>query len=164
MNHSQIHELDPIVALSPLVVNNDTEGKGATIDTRGAEACLLVAHVGASGDTLASGTSLALKVQHADTDADGSDPEDGDFTDVTDPQHLVLDPSRGDTLDEATGVFRTIDDPAEDDVTVKVAYLGDKPFVRLVVDTTGTHTNGTPIAAFAILGRLRRSVGGATPV
>ncbi len=162
MNHSQIHELDAVVALAPIVVNNDTEGTGLTIDTRGAESCLFLVNIGISGDTLSGSLKHDVLVQHADTDLDGSDPEDGDFTTVTDEDFLILDPAASDVL--SSGIIRTIDDAAEDPTLVRVAYVGDKPFVRVKIDTTGTHTNGTPMSALAVLGRLRRSVGGATPV
>lgn len=161
-NFSQLRSIDVQTALDPIVVNDDTEGTGLSIDTRGAEACMLVAHVGVSGDVLSPTVKHDLILQHADTDADGTDPEAADFTAVTDAQMVVVDD--GVTFDEATGRFATIDDAAEDPAVHRIAYVGDKAFVRLVVDTTGAHTNGTPMSALAVLGHLRRSVGGATPV
>lgn len=131
-------------ALRAIVVNNDTEGKGATIDTQGHEACTIVASVGASGDTLSGSVKHDFKLQHSDTTTDG------DFTDVVDDEYVV-----GQTPNASTGVFLTIDDAAEDDVEFKVGYVGPKRYVRLVDDTTGTHTNGTPMAAIAVLGHSR---------
>lgn len=159
---SQIHSTLIEAAIVPIVVNNDTEGKGLGIDLRGAEACQFVAHVGDSGDTLSGTVWLALRLEHADPDGAGADPADGDYTAVLDPSFVVLDD--GVVFDEATGNFAVIDAPAEDQAVFRAAYVGDKAFARLIVDTTGTHTNGTPISALAVKGHLRQSVGGAVAV
>lgn len=161
MNISQAHSLEPVRAIAPITLNNDTEGTGLTIDTRDCEAILFVFDIGVSGDTLSGSLKLDLKLQHADTDADGSDPEDGDFATVTDADMIVLPDSALSVA--AGGEFATIDDAAEDDVVVVAAYVGDKPFVRAFVDTTGTHTTGTLVSCHAIKGHLRKSVGGAVP-
>lgn len=161
MNFSQAHSLKPVRAIAPITLNNDTEGTGLTIDTRDCEAVLFVFDIGVSGDTLAGDLKLDLKLQHADADADGSDPETGDFTTVTDADHIVL--ADADLSVAAGGEFATIDAAAEDDVLVVAAYVGTKPFVRAFVDTTGTHTTGTLVAAYAVKGHLKESVGGAVP-
>lgn len=159
MNISQFHSLDVVSALTPAVVNDDTEGTGTIVDLRGAEAALVVVHVGISGDTLSGSLKHDFKLQHADTDADGSDPETGDFVAVEADDVILAD---GLSLG-AAGLIQTIDDAAEDPAVIKVAYVGDKPFIRILDDTTGTHTNGTPMSALVIKGHLRRSTGGAVP-
>lgn len=138
------NNIDVREALETIVVNNDTEGKGVGIDLKGYNACEFAVAVGQSGDTLSGSVLLALKLQHSDTDVDG------DYADV----------AAADLLGGVSGAnFGTIDDPAEDGVVVQVGYVGSKRFVRLIVDTTGTHTNGTPIGAVAILGRERHTGG-----
>ena len=125
----------------PIVVNNDTEGTGTAVDLQGFESATLIVHVGASGDTL-SGTVLhTINLQHSDTTTSG------DFTTVAAADCIGTN-----------GVV--IDDPAEDDVILKIGYSGTKRYVRAFVDTTGTHSNGTPISACVVRGRGRH-IGGA---
>lgn len=135
------NNIDVFEALETIVVNNDTEGTGNTIDLKGYNACELSVLVGQSGDVLAAGTKFDLTLQHSD---DGSAWANVDAANV---------------LGAAGAVFATIDDPAEDGVVVSVGYIGPKRFVRVFVDTTGTHTNGTPIGAVAILSRERHTGG-----
>jgi hypothetical protein len=137
-------------ALETIVVNNDTEGTGASVDLRGHNAAEMIVDVGLSGDVLSGSVFLELKLQHSD---DGSA-----WTAVSDADFML-----GATPD-ANGRFALIDDPAEDQVVVKVGYIGPKRFIRLFVDTTGTHTNGTPIGAVAVLGRERHAPAGAQAV
>jgi hypothetical protein len=138
------NNIDVVEALETIVVNNDTEGKGSGIDLKGYNACEFAVAVGQSGDVLSAGVKLDLKLQHSDTDVDGN------YADV----------AAADILGGLSGaIFATIDDPAEDGVVVQAGYIGSKRFVRVIVDTTGTHTNGTPIGAVAILGRERHTGG-----
>lgn len=132
-------------ALEAIVVNNDTEGTGPAVDLRGFNAAEIIVDVGASGDTLSGSVYFELKLQHSD---DGST-----WSAVADANFML-----GATPD-ANGRFALIDDPAEDSVVVKVGYVGPKRFIRLFIDTTGTHTNGTPIAAVAVLSRERHTGG-----
>lgn len=146
---SEYHSLKVVDALTAKVVNDDTEGTGADIDTIGYNSCLIVANVGVSGDTLAADLDHNFKLEHADDDGSGA-PDT--YAAVTSAADVV-----GATPDSSTGVFQTIDAAAEDPAVLKVAYVGPKRWVRLVDDTAGTHTNGTPMAAFAILGHPQDS-------
>lgn len=137
------NNIDVIEALETIVVNNDTEGKGTAVDLKGYNSCVVAVAVGQSGDTLSGAVYHTVKLQHSDT------PTDGDFADV----------AAADILGPATASIAVIDDPTEDGVTVSAGYIGSKRYVRVFVDTTGTHTNGTPIGAVAILGRERHTGG-----
>ncbi len=139
------NNVDVIEALEAIVVNNDTEGTGSSIDLKGYNSAEMAVTVGQSGDVLSGSVFLELKLQHSD---DGSA-----WSAVSSPNDML-----GATPD-ANGRFSLIDDPAEDGVTVAVGYIGPKRFIRVFVDTTGTHTNGTPIGAVAILGRERHTGG-----
>lgn len=139
------NNIDVVKAIEAIVVNNDTEGTGLTIDLQGYNACEFVVNVGASGDTLSGSLKLDLKLQHGDL-ANGTD------------MAAVADADLLGTF--ATGaIFATIDDPAEDSAVFQVGYIGSKRYVRVFVDTTGTHTNGTPLSAVAILSRERHTGG-----
>lgn len=129
--HNNITLVQSIV---PIVVNNDTEGTGVGVDTKGFEAAEMVFHFGDSGDTLSGALSILPVLQESDTLGSG-------YTDV----------AAADLL----GALTIIDAPAEDQVVQSVGYVGNKRYIRAFLDTTGTHTNGTPCSAVAILHRDR---------
>lgn len=124
-----------VQVLTPNVVNDDTDGTaGAAADMKGYESALLVAQIGVSGDTLSGSVKLIPVAMESDSPTSG-------FTAV----------AAADLL----GAFTLVDDPAEDDVVQTVAYIGTKRYVKVNIDTTGTHTNGTPCSACVILGHPR---------
>lgn len=141
--------------MPPLVVNNDTEGKpadGSGVDTKGFDTCEIVVHVGDSGDTLAGGLKHELILQHSDTtDVDAS------YSAVTSLNDVIIGSDPRVTTIGGTGIFATIDAPTLDQKTFRIGYRGSKRFVRAIVDTTGTHTNGTPIGMIGILGKASQS-------
>lgn len=136
--HNLYDSLSVVKTLEPNVVNNDTDGTGVAVDLAGYETAMMVFEVGASGDTLSGSVYLDLILQES---ADGSTG--------------WAAPAAADVENNSV----RIDDPAEDSVVVKVGYKGEKRYIRAFVDTTGTHTNGTPIGACVVLGRARH-VGG----
>lgn len=123
-------------ALESQVVTADQDGDG--IDTQGFDSVMFTVPVGASGDTLSGSVFIELEVEESDDDAVYSDVADSDLSSFV-----------AGTND---GTFALIDDPAEDAQVYSVGYKGNSRYVRLVVNVTGTHTNGTPIGAVAILG------------
>jgi hypothetical protein len=134
-------------ALETIVVNNDSEGTGDVVDLAGYEAAELIVDVGESGDTLSGSVYFDLILKEGDA-SDGSG-----MTAVAEADVLG---------DWATGgIFATVDAAAEDGAVFHVGYIGSKRYIRLYVDVTGTHTNGTPIGAVVVCGRARH-LGGAT--
>ena len=138
-NHSHLKYLS---ALDPILGNNDTEGTGITIDRLGAESVEFVCQFGISGDTLAAGLNVKAILQH------------GDLANASDMAFVPDADMIGGLADGAGGIC-LIDDPAEDPAAFKVGYKGSKRYLRVFLDFTGTHTNGIPISALAILGQLR---------
>ncbi len=134
-------------AMPANIVNDDTDGTGASIDTKGYESVLFAVSVGISGDTLSGSLKHEFLVEHADDN--GSDAP-GSFAAVTDAADLV-----GVTPTAVTGIFAIIDAAAEDPDTLEFGYVGNKRWVRFRDETTGTHTVGTPMAGVAILGHPR---------
>lgn len=126
-----------VSALDAIVVNDDTEGTGAAIDLQGYEGAELIVNCGISGDTLSGSVKYDLVLKECDTSG-------GTYTAVA--QADVV----GGTV--TSGVFATVDDAAEDPAVFRIGYIGSKRYIKLFVDTTGTHTNGTPMAAVALLG------------
>lgn len=130
--------------LAPIVVNNDTEGTPANgLDTKGFGAAELVALLGVSGDTLSGSVKIDVKLQESD--------DDSTYTAVAADDALVGSDGVA-AAPDANGIIATIDAAAEDETKIRVGYIGGKRYVRLILDTTGTHTNGTPAAILGILG------------
>jgi hypothetical protein len=135
----QFHDLLPVKTLTPILGHTTAEGTGDAVDLAGFESALMLAHVGVSGDTLAAGLKWTVQFQESDTTTPG------DFTDIA-----AADLVGGDNA-------VVIDDPAEDDVVIARAYVGAKRYLRILFTQTGTHTNGTPIAAVVIKGKPRHA-------
>lgn len=133
------HNLSVVNMLSAIVGNNDTEGTpAASIDTKGYESAVAVAAIGVSGDTLSGAVKIDVVAEESDDNLS--------FTPITTASQI-----QGATPD-SNGIVATIDDAAEDDVIVKIGFLNFKRYVRLRLDFTGTHTNGTPIAMLGLRG------------
>ena len=134
-----IHDLLPVSTLTPILGHTTAQGTGLGVDLAGFEGAAMLAHVGVSGDTLAAGLKWTAQFQESDTMTPG------DFTDI----------AAADLLGGANNVV--IDDAAEDDVIIARSYIGAKRYVRILFTQTGTHTNGTPIAAVIIKGKPRHA-------
>lgn len=104
----------------------------AACDLRNHDGSLLSVNMGNSGDTLSGSVYIELEVEDS--------PDGSTWTDV--PDALIT----GAVTGSNTGTFAKVDAPAEDSRIFTTAYLGREAWVRIVVNLTGTHTNGTPIS------------------
>ena len=138
-NVDVVRLLDPVLTAPTVDRDGDVD-----VDLKGYNSCEIVVAVGESGDTLAAGLNVSLELEESD--------DDSTYTDVADAQ--LLGATGG-----GSGQFALINDPAEDDTVYRVGYVGSKRYVRLKVNVTGTHTNGIPIGAVALLGRERHTGG-----
>jgi hypothetical protein len=127
-----------VQTLDPATVTGTSDVNGATVDRQGFDSVEHIVLFGESGDTLSGSVYFDVTIQESD--------DDSTWTDVTTAADVV-----GATPD-ANGVWTTIDAAAEDDTLYRIGYVGGKRYSRLQVELTGTHTNGTPIAACAVLG------------
>lgn len=131
--------LDVTASLAPLVRTADANGTG--VDLRGYDGALVVAHVGAEGDTLSGSVLISLELEESD--------DDSTYTDV----------AAGDMLGGvggSSGQFALIDDNAEAPAVHKIGYIGSKRYIRVVYNVTGTHTTGTPASAVIVRGLASR--------
>lgn len=124
-----------VTSIDPIVGNNTTEGTGVAVDLSDYEAAEMVFHFGISGDTLSGALLVTPTLQESDTTTGG------DFTNVAAADQL--------------GTLTVIDAAAEDPAVMAVGYTGNKRYIRALVTFTGTHTNGMPISAVAVLHRDR---------
>lgn len=123
------------------VVENDlvaptVDLNGSSVDMLGYDAVTFIADVGESNDTLSGSVKIELEVE------DSAD--DSTFTDLADANLSTA------VSGTNTGCFGVIDAAAEDAAAYSVTCRGTKRHVRPVINTTGTHTNGTPIGIIAI--------------
>lgn len=97
--------------------------------------------MGNSADTLAGGLKYDLILQHSDTD--------GSYADVTDNELI-----EGEFVDEDNGIFGVVDAPGEDTRFFEIEYKNNHPngkrWSRIILDRTGNHSSGTPLAAVGI--------------
>lgn len=119
------------------------DANGVTVDTQGYGSCVFSANVGASGDTLSGSVKAELELEHSDDGSSWSDCANADLSTAVTGTNL--------------GTWAVIDDPAEDDVEVTVAYVGSKRYARAVLNLTGTHTNGIPVSIVAVLGHPHKA-------
>lgn len=137
MINDLISNVQTSVAMGSEVLNTSEDGDD--INRVGANGGVMIqANVGVSGDTLSGSVMVELEVEESD---DGIT-----YTDVAD------DDLSSSITGTNTGTFAVIDDPAEDDLAYKTEYRGSKQYCRMVANLTGTHTNGIPIGAMALIG------------
>jgi hypothetical protein len=129
----------PVQSLAPAVRTADADGTG--VDLQGFESATIVVDTGAEGDTLSSSVKIDFKLEDSD--------DNSTFAAVT-SNTLVI----GGTVD-SNGIFLTLDANGETPQISEIGYVGGKRYVRVVADFTGSHSNGTPIAAAVIKGHPR---------
>tara|TARA_R110000823_G_scaffold236856_1_gene362476 strand:+ start:676 stop:1101 length:426 start_codon:yes stop_codon:yes gene_type:complete len=113
----------------------------AACDLLNHDGSLLIVNMGNSGDTLSASVYWELEVEDS--------PDNSTWTDVSD--YLIT----GAVTGSNTGTFAKVDAAAEDSRIFTTAYLGRQRYVRIVVNKTGTHTNGTPISSTFVRTRAR---------
>lgn len=130
-NHLQVTQV-----LDPATLTADANS--ASVDTRGFDSLMFAAAVGESGDTLSGSVYLELEVEESDDNSTWTDVADADL-------HNSVSGNN-------TGTFGVIDAAAEDDAVYVTGYKGNKRYVRVVANLTGTHTNGIPVGVVAVQG------------
>tara|TARA_R110000796_G_scaffold27008_4_gene74637 strand:+ start:3239 stop:3682 length:444 start_codon:yes stop_codon:yes gene_type:complete len=141
MNSKTYSDIKYQQLLDPVTVTADANS--ASVDLDGYESLCLLVNVGESGDTLSGSVYIELEVEESVDDSTWTDVADADLTNYL-----------AGTND---GTFALVDAAAEDDARFIVGYKGTKQYVRVVINVTGTHTNGTPIAVTGVLGTPRVS-------
>ena len=115
-----------------------TNRAGAPVDRLGFEAVEHIVLFGASGDTLSGTLKTDVKLEAS---------EDGSNWDaVTDARHVLG------AMPDENGIFATVDSDETAQNEYRVGYVGDARYSRVSLLLTGTHSNGTPVSALAVLG------------
>lgn len=113
----------------------------SAINVNGYPSAMFCVYYGDSADTLSATVYWTGKIQSCAT-------ESGTYADVGATEVLIA----------TTNLFGLINAPTEDQKIYVIGYNGTDDWVKVVVTPTGTHTNGTPIGVFAILGMPRSVV------
>lgn len=130
--HSRIktvQTLDPAVTTSAR--------SGAPVDRQGFESVEHIVQFGASGDTLSGSKKTDVKLEHSE---DGSN-----WAAVTDAKAVNGGPV------DASGYFATVNSAGTAQKEYRIGYVGNARYSRVSLVLTGTHTNGTPVSALAVL-------------
>lgn len=125
-------ENDVVNCVVARLSQSTTDINGNAVNIQAAMGAVFIASIGVTGDTLSGSVKVELELEHSD---DGTT-----FTDCADTDLSAA------VTGTNPGTWAVIDDNAEDDVVKVVTYRGEKPYVRPVVNKTGTHTNGIPLS------------------
>jgi len=128
--------VDAVTDVSAAVITSDTTA--TTVDMRGYESVVFVIDVGTAGDTLSATTKFDFKLTESS--------DDSTFTAVSDANDVI-----GATPD-TNGTVLTVDADGEAGTVYQRGYVGGERYLKLNIDVTGTHSNGTPISIVAIKG------------
>tara|TARA_R110000823_G_scaffold232606_3_gene359062 strand:- start:873 stop:1319 length:447 start_codon:yes stop_codon:yes gene_type:complete len=120
----------------PAVITGDTNGTG--VDLQGFESCVLTVNTGAEGDTLSSSVKFEFYLEDSD--------DNSSFSAVTSSKSVTGKAVSG------AGVFLTLDANGETPQITTIGYIGGKRYVRVRIDATGTHSNGTPMSITGVQG------------
>jgi hypothetical protein len=132
-----VSNLKVVSSLLPAVRTADANGSAA--DLQDFSGCMVVAHIGAPGDTLSGSVKIEMELEHSDDNSTFVDCADADLSTAVTGTN--------------TGTFAVIDANGEASQAYKVGYKGNKRYVRVVYNITGTHTTGTAGSALIIPGK-----------
>ncbi len=133
------HNIKTFQALDPAVTTQDRAG--APIDRQGFDAVEHAVLIGAAGDTLSAALKIEAKLEAS---------EDGtNWAAVTNANDVHGGPV------SAAGVFATVDAAGLAQKEYRIGYAGNARYSRVSLVLTGTHANGTPMSALAILARAQ---------
>jgi len=119
----------------------DTRGgdaNGAAIDLRGSDSAMIIVSVGTEGDTLGSGVTIAVELQHSD---DGTTWADVSGKDVQGSDDATLVEYNNNNQIPAISQF---------------GYVGYKRYLRAKWAPTGSQSTGTEGSVVVVLGNLSR--------
>ncbi len=131
-----VSKLNVVQTLDPQVYNSDQNSDSS--DMQGFDSLMIITNVGISADTLNGSNTIELELEES--------VDDSVWTDVADVDIITAVAGAND------GTFALINDAAEDEQAYKVGYIGNKRYVRAVVNFTGTHSTGTEVGIVAVRG------------
>ena len=135
------NSLKVLNTINPVVGTSDANGTG--LDLQGYESAMVVVPTGIEGDTLSASVKIDFILEESS--------DDSTYTAVTSNTSVT------DGAVDGSGIFSTLDANAETPQISTIGYIGGSRYIGVKADFTGTHSNGTPIAAQVILGTPRHN-------
>ena len=156
MTRDLVNRIRTVVALAPATVTTSTDG--LTVATQGFDAVAFQVIAGPSGDTLSTNVQVEFDLAQS---FDGTTwTYCGDYDVITTPpessSHTGIGVANGANNSGAFFVASSSTPFALVGGLQPVfgaSYIGVAPYVRCHIHLTGSHTNGIPVQAVAILGR-----------
>lgn len=109
----------------------------AAVDRQGYEAVEILLAIGAGGITFSGTNKVEFVLTHSDDNSTYSNVTDADMLGVT-----------GIT----SGIIKSLTAAHATAASYRFGYVGNKRYLKLLADFSGTHGTGTPIGAIALLG------------
>lgn len=107
------------------------------VDLKGYNAAELILAIGAGGITFSGTNKIEFVLTHSD--------DDSTYTAVDDADVLGVTVASG-------GIIKSLVEAHASAGVYRFGYVGEKRYVKLLADFSGTHGTGTPISAVALLG------------
>lgn len=123
-------DFSPVVMIGPEVLSADNTP--AAIDLQGFDAATIEIAVGVGGITFSGTNKVEFKLTHSDDDSTYTAVEDKDIIGATGITSGIIFSLK------AAHAAATVD---------RFGYIGNKRYLKLLADFSGTHGTGTPIAA-----------------
>ena len=134
-----ISHIGLVNVITPAVLAADNAP--VTIDLAGFGSAALLIQVGAGGITFNGTNKVEFKMTHSE--------DDSTYEPVT------ADDVQGVDAVDTGGIVYALKTAHPDPTVTKVGYIGNKRYLKLLADFSGTHGTGTPISAVVIKGNAR---------
>ena len=125
----------PINVFGPVVLAADNTP--AAIDLAGFNSAVILLSIGIGGITFDATNKVEFKVTHSDDNSTYTDVADADMQGVT-----------GIT----SGIIKSLVAAHAAAATYEYGYVGNKRYLKILADFSGTHGTGTPLAVKVIKG------------
>jgi len=134
-----VNNLAVISAIAPAVYAADNTP--VVIDLLGFDSAMVAVHVGVGGITFTGTNKLEMVMSHSDDGTNFDAVTDGDLQGITGVSGGII------------ASFKA----AHPDATVhEVGYKGNRRYLKLLADFSGTHGTGTPLSAVVIKGNAQQ--------
>lgn len=137
MMRDLVSRLAETQVIGPVVLSADNTP--ATIDLAGFNSAAILISVGIGGITFTTSNKIEFVVTHSDDDSTYTNVTDADVQGVTGISNGIV---RSLTAAKA----------AADTAPTEIGYVGNKRYLKVLADFSGTHGAGTPISVVLVKG------------
>jgi hypothetical protein len=130
--------VDQAIGLATLAADNVP----VAVDLSGFKSAEIFLAIGAGGITFTGTNKIEFKLTHSDDNLAYDDVVDADMLGVS---------------DVAGGIIKDLKTAHASAVVSRFGYKGNRRYLKLLADFSGTHGTGTPIAAMVVKGEPRNA-------